>query len=275
MTALPEVEKNSSSGRHEAAQHRIERARDGRDDRREHERAQAQRRGAVAEKRHAPVVGAQRNQQPAERRIEDVSRHGVQTHDDGQHHQEEAGRRRARHRNNTEVDVDDRHAQQPVRRAERAGVVDDLGDHLGQAEGDQREIDAAHADRDDAADEAEHQPGAEPRGQRQPERRHRLEDQRGEVGAQPEVQGLSERQQTGVAEQDVDREREAAEDQRLGRKPQIEGVVLRRADRGEGEAGEDQHPDEHVVGAGGDRQRVRHVRAARTDLAGAPSASRP
>ena len=120
--------------------------------------------------------------------------------------------------------------------------------------------------------EPEHQSGAEPGGQRQPERRHRLEDERGDIGAQPEIERLPERQQPGIAEQDVDREREAAEDQCLGRKPQVEGVVQRRADRREGEARDQQRGDQQVVGARGDGQRVRHVRAARTGLAGAPSA---
>ena len=208
-------------------------------------------------------------------RLEQVGGGRVEPEDHRQHDEKEAGRARRGNRERAEADVDLRHADETVRGAEFARVVDDLRQHLGHAKGDEREIDAAHPVGDQPADDRCRERCDERRAHGRPERGHAHEHERRHIGADAEIHGLPERQRARIAEQEIDRQGEAGEDQCLRGEPEIEGVAHRGAERRQGERGENEDRGQHMAGAHRQGEAVMHGRGVRTALAGGTSGRAP
>ena len=121
-----------------------------------------------------------------------------------------------------------RHAAEPVLPArEGRPAIDDGEDHRREGEGEEREVDAAPPERE----EADHHPEGRREQRAQPHWQEHVAaqpvdlQQRRRIGGQPEEGSVTEGDEAGIAEQGVEAEPDQREDHDLGRDP------VRHADR--------------------------------------------
>src|SRR5262245_31848816 len=134
-----------------------------------------------------------------------------------------------------------------VAAGERRPPVRDAPDDVAERERDEDEVHAARADRE-AEDGGEQRAGAEPGG-RGERRRHAVADlqDRDRIRGHGEERGVAQREQPGVAEQEIGGEREQTEDQHLRGEPHPEraGGVRQRQRRCQRD--HDQHRPVHYA----------------------------
>jgi hypothetical protein len=140
----------------------------------------------------ATFVRLECDENATERRVDEITEESVDQRDEREREQEEAERRGRRRADKAEIDWYDRHADQPVRRAEFACIVDGLGRDLRHAERDQREIHSAHPVDDDATDQAGRNRERQDDCQRAAEGNACLECKCRGIGAEAEIERLAE-----------------------------------------------------------------------------------
>src|SRR5581483_8546266 len=164
-------------------------------------------------------------------RGEQIFRQAVEQRDDAERDEKKYRRIGGVETSERRANDDDGDADNAVRGAELARVVDGLGRHLRQTERDQREVNALRTQGDETAEIADHRRCRQHCARGQPERRRDFfQQQCGNVGAETEIERLTERQQADNSEQQVDRQREAAEDQRFRGETEEERVARHQAD---------------------------------------------
>ena len=203
-------------GRDEVVQIGAEAAREAECRGREHEGDQLVAADRVAHEQRALLVLADRDQNVAEGRADHApDQDGGEEHDDRGHDVERG----------LIVEIDAQQvgpgdaAEAVLAAGERGPAVDDVEGHRGEREREQREVDAAPA-QDEEADE---RPVSAARAtakaiarRKELGREVELEQRRG-VGGEPEERAVAEREQAGVAEQQVEAEADQHEQRDLAR----------------------------------------------------------
>src|SRR6266849_6277783 len=231
---------------HDGEAERVERAGEPGERSGEDERQQLDPVDVVAARDGTIAVLADRLQHGAERRVQDALQGRDRQHNqrvgeevEGQRVAERQGHARQRERLQ-------RDAAQPVVAARQVGgVKGDEVEHLCEGECEHREIDTAPAQAEEPHQGASHHRRPEAEAEGDPQRRH-LELGQGDAGsvrAEPLVGGVTEREEPGVAIEEVEAEGEEAEDQYL-RRERLVGDEKRKdgEEQDEGGDGVRRHP---------------------------------
>src|SRR6266446_8133810 len=229
----------------------VQRPRQATEHRVEDEREVLDARDVVAARRRTVGVLADRLQHGAERRVEDALERRHREADDHEREVVEDDRAVERQSPAAEADGGHRDTAQPVVAPRPVGEVEaDEVEELGEGEREHREVDAAPPQAEEPDHGAADQREPESHPERQPQRGHLELGERdaGAVGAQPPVGGGAEREQPGVAVEQVEAEREEPVDEDL----RGERLVRHhpREDRDDDEEAEDgmpSHPRRHAA----------------------------
>jgi hypothetical protein len=188
------------------------------------------------------LVAADALQRAPERRAQHRPQEGEYSDEQGQHEiidvpcVGEIERREAPdRRDRLEVHAD------AVRSAAELRVVEDEIEHLRERERHHDEVDALHAYDEHADRQRRECRGEHRRRQREPEVRRLVlrAHQPQRIGADPEVRGVAERDETGIADEEIEREREDREDHDLRDELDVEPGARQRKQREQRDDGDE------------------------------------